>query len=165
MKKLKILNKKFEIFNKYYFKDLSHLDLQWELREDGAVIKQDTTNMPSASPRSRIGFNIDIGEFNKVAGREYLIKLSTRTRHSEGLVPAGHEVAWEQFLLPNEDPLPSNYSLASFPSLTVTDNMGDVRIAGRDFELHVDRITGELQRYLFNGIDLLASSPTPNTTA
>lgn len=54
----------FEIFNKYYFKDLSDYDIRWSLYENGKEIRSDLVNSGTIPARTKAQVAIPVSLIN-----------------------------------------------------------------------------------------------------
>ena len=94
---------------------------------------------------------------------EYHFRIDWKTRRAEGLLPAGHTVAWDSWRM-NVESAPPSEDLAKSAKITrVVD--GDrllLRGEAEDFEFVFDLESGEIERYTFAGTDVLTGGPRPN---
>lgn len=97
------------IKNFFLFTDIAEkYDVIWTLTRDGTVLRQgtvepDALRIPCVDPVSGQPGTADISiplgwsEADLSAGSEYFLDLSVRLKEADGLLAAGHEVAWDQF--------------------------------------------------------------------
>lgn len=152
---------KIEVKNRYDFTDLDRFDLVWELSADGMAVASGTIEKPAVAPHGGTVVRIPLPRFAPEPGVEYFLNLSLQAREATPGVPKGHVVAAEQFLLPvsaKAGPAPE----PSLPPLAVEDGPRFIRIAGRDFSLRFDRMTGTMDSFLYAGRELIASGIEPN---
>ena len=88
---------KLELRNRYDFLSLSHLQGKWSLLADGVLVAQGELGLLSAGPGS--AQTVTTGPLAAVVG-EAVLDISLRARSASAWAPAGHEVAWAQFVLP-----------------------------------------------------------------
>ena len=88
------------IVNGYDFRSLDGLDLVWTVLEDGAPVESGTLPVPAVAASERAAVKVPFRAIRPAPGAEYHLDVSIRRRAAEPLVPAGHEIAWEQFELP-----------------------------------------------------------------
>jgi beta-galactosidase len=154
------------VHNRYDFIGLDHLRLEWWLSEDGVMIA-DSANfqaMPAIPAGDSAVVDLPVEELlARIAinpGREYLLTLAAHTRAASGVLPKGHRVAWDQFLLHEE---PSGAALVTKPaSMELVHDGPDTVLTGPDFEL---RFSGEIPGYLgfqYLGARMLLQGPVPN---
>ncbi|MEN0019753.1 MAG: glycoside hydrolase family 2 TIM barrel-domain containing protein [Planctomycetota bacterium] len=135
---------------------------EWRLLEDGVEIASGDMDVPSLAPRSTAIVEIDAPRTLPAPGRELHLDLRWRTATATAAVPAGHEVAWEQF------------HLATTPADPIVRNAGDVgqiiddgtgrtftATAGNGFAATFDRTTGAIVSLSHNDRELLEAPLVP----
>lgn len=70
-----VMEGSFEIFNKYYFKDLSEYTLRWSLYENGMEVEAGTLNQGSVAPRTKKMVKVPYKVDALKASSEYFVKL------------------------------------------------------------------------------------------
>jgi len=152
----------FEIFNKYRFTNLSKYDISWEIQANGSVVKKGKLGTLNIAPEEKKVVSVDLNGLKALAGVEYFINFSAKLKEAEPLIPAGWEIANEQIKLPiNAERKMFNY--ADLPDITV--NEGSViELSSKDFSLQIDKETGIVTSYKYNGIELIkdAKGPRPD---
>lgn len=88
-----------EIFNKYFFKDLSQFDLVWSVIENGRAIDSGKMECPAIAPRTREIVKLPFKQWTEKAGAEYFLRLGFRLRSATWWAPAGYELASEELQL------------------------------------------------------------------
>lgn len=146
--------------NMYDFTDLSRFNISWKVTADGKVVKD-----------GRLGrFNLGPGDKASVAlrysitptpGTEYFLSFSAKTRQAEGLVPASHEVAAEQFKLPFYVE-PKAADIAEDAAVSFAENDAEVVVLGGDFAIAFDKTQGLIKSIKQDGIEFLQSGPIPD---
>ena len=89
-------NGKIVIENLFSFTDLSAYAFKWELLKNGKVVQSDTFSIALA-PRQKKNITLNLPKYKSQAGDEYYLNVYAYTRIATPVVPAGHEVAREQF--------------------------------------------------------------------
>ena len=153
------------VYNENFFKDLSNYRLRWELLENGRAVKTGTVESIAADPgqRARVQFPLDY----KGNGGELLLNVKYELKDSEGLLPAGHIAARQQFALSEYNFLNNFNSQESIllpdPVLTLTDDL-KLDVKGQDFQVGFNLVNGYMERYCVNGVEMLAEGTalTPN---
>ncbi|WP_207423812.1 glycoside hydrolase family 2 TIM barrel-domain containing protein [Desertivirga brevis] len=82
--------------NYFDFTNLNKYDFKWELFRNGEKLKEGTFNVDLA-PHQQKDVKLNIPAFKSSAGTEYHLNVFAYTRTATELVPAGHEIAREQF--------------------------------------------------------------------
>lgn len=89
-------NGKIIIENLFSFTDLSDYAFKWELLKNGKVVQSDTFSVALA-PRQKKSISLNLPKYKSQAGDEYYLNVYAYTKTGTTIVPAGHEVAREQF--------------------------------------------------------------------
>ena len=88
-----------EIENRRAFRDTSDLAGSWELTADGVIAAEGPLPPLAILPGESEIVSFDIPEIAIEPRLERLLTVRFHTREDAPLVPAGHEVAWEQFFV------------------------------------------------------------------
>jgi beta-galactosidase len=151
-----------EITNKHDFIPLSAVEGAWELSVDGEVVQR----APLPPLRTRPGFSevltIPFRTPQLSPGAECFLTLRFTLREESAWAPVGHEVAWEQFLLPVTAPAPTPPPVESLPALTVGEDAQAITIEGADFQVVFGRATGQIEGWTYRGEALLQHGPVLN---
>ena len=145
------------IYNEYFFTDLSRYALRWELSVAGKAVESGSLALPAIAPQRTDTLCLPY-HFPEVSPEEVVtLQLFFTLRRSEGLLPAGQEVAREQFIL-QEGKLPplslAQGSKLSKPRLQTHDTHYYI-VEGEDWRIDVDRHTGFISRYEVGGQSFL----------
>ncbi|MCL3780568.1 DUF4981 domain-containing protein [Prolixibacteraceae bacterium JC049] len=153
-------NYKFEVKNKYFFTNLNQFDVFVSIENaEGTVHEAKIQIDLEAQANKEIALNISQLPQLK-GGQQYVLNFSFKQKKRCGMVAKGHEIAWEQFVLPIE---PSVYtSPVNGSELHVVQNQKEIIIANEELELSVSKKTGELITYNYKGRKLLVESPKLN---
>ena len=134
--------------------------LTWHLDRDGVEVQSGEIEPPNLGPGREGVVSVPVSTFELVAGSEYFLTIRARTATEGALVPAGHEVAWAQFEIPNRQPL---YELVPEPDpLRVENHPNAVTVSGRTFAVSFDTATGYLNSIKSRGTELLRAPITAN---
>ncbi len=157
---------RFRVRNRYDFRDLAHLGLDWSLLEDGLEIAAGSAPMPRVAAGEAGEVAIDFPDAPMRPGREVHLTLRARTRGPAPLVPAGTEVAWDQFEIPvpgdGDGESPAGERVAGGAPIELLETAEQYRVRGEGFELAFSRASGELTQYRFRDHDLILEGPRPN---
>ncbi len=149
-----------ELRNRYDFIALDRFDLDWELAASGKTLGSGKLQAPAVAPRASSIVRLPLPRFAPEAGREYFLNVSLRAREASPGVPKGHVVASEQFLLPNVAEAAAPGSALPPPAIEVGPRF--LRIAGPDFSVRFDRLTGEMDSFVSDVHELIASGIEPS---
>ena len=138
------------VANRYQFRDLTNVVLVWTVLADG---------LPADSGRiESLGLAAGVVLTHFPVGH---LELSSRLSAAEGLLPSGHEIAWEQLPLPWAAAAPTVPS-SSTRALDVEERDTVAVIWGHSFEVMFDARTGDLLSYRYEGRELIAEPLRPN---
>ncbi len=147
--------------NNFLYTPLSDYLLRWELLRDGAVISAGEMTPDIAPGKSEVmRFPVESG-----SDADYCLTLSLRTVSETGLLPAGHEIAREQFVL--SEAADRSYLASSLAkpaagkvSLTFAGRMYMVSCGG--VEARFNSADGNMAYYKVDGRTVLQSGPEPS---
>ena len=113
---------KFLVKNRFYFTNLKKYMISYTVKANGKTIKGGKVSL-DIEPQSSKELDINLNGLKPKAGTEYFVNFVVTTTEPEPLIPAGHDIASEQFRLPIE-PLAIAEHKASGKTTVSTD--GDV---------------------------------------
>lgn len=150
-----------EIYNEYFFRDLSAYRLEWTLSRDGIAVQQGIKDLPAIPAHAKVKLSL-AGELNipEVKPQETLtLELAYKLKSADGLLPAGHTIAHQQFVLHSGayEALPKG-AVDSYAPQDLKVDERDVRyliVEGERLRLDIDRTTGLISRYDVDGRPLL----------
>lgn len=160
VKAINLENGEFKIENWYDFSDLEDKVVGvWSILENGKEIYKETIEDLSIKARSSKKIKLNIPQLKD--GNEYYISFSFITKNNETFVSKGHEVAYEQFRLPE-----SVYAKHVAPKETskpLIQKRGRYTIiSSDDFSMCVDKLLGEISWYYYKGRRILERGPLPD---
>ncbi|GHH59284.1 hypothetical protein GCM10009090_33230 [[Pseudomonas] boreopolis] len=151
---------RFVVRNRHNFIDLGRFDFDWQLREDGRLVAQGRGPALSTPADGQETVQFTLPPVQRKPGAEYFLTLRALARDGAvPLVPAGQVVSWEQFALSPPPVLPP--APTSGNAVAMSETAGEIRLRAAGAELVVDRGTGQVARYAYQGQALL-SGGTPN---
>jgi beta-galactosidase len=158
-----LLEGRVRVWNKYHTLSLAHLDIHWELTEDGSSLQ--SGNLPpvdlAAGTKGEliIPFQLPTAVPPDV---EYHLKISFRLAEETSWAAKGHEVVWAQFPLPFQVPPKRILPLMDLPDIQVNEDEHNVTLRGPDFEAVFSKADGLLTAYRSQGRDLIQAGPYEN---
>jgi beta-galactosidase len=149
---------KLSVVNRYDFKDLSGLDLDWVLDRDGVQVAAGTLAGVRAAPGTSQSLPIKLPAIAKRDGAELMLTVRAKARDAgvKG-VQAGSIVGWSQFVLAAPAPQVGAKAAGGVKPVRSGD---EIKLTSATASLSVDAKTG-LVRYSANGKTLLKGG-TPN---
>ena len=116
---------KFRITNRFYFTNLKKYQVHYSVVANNKTIKSGKVSLDIA-PQASKEFTVPVSGLKAQAGTEYFVNFHVTTVEPEPLIPAGHEIAYDQFQLPVQ--AKKNIYKANGPALK-TAAQGDELIA------------------------------------
>lgn len=152
-------NGEINIFNEYFFRDLSAYYLEWEMLKDGKSVRCGRIDNLNVQPQQTAKVKLNLGETDAEA--EWLLNISYKLKNNEDLLPARYTVAKEQLTL-NPYKAPSmqlgNCELSNTETVApeVQDNDRYYLIVSNDaFRVEFNRTNGYLTKYQIKGLDMI----------
>ena len=141
---------RFNIFNRFYFKDLSKYEVRWSVLADGKVVKKGKLGFDTPAQQGE-DFQIKLPKLRKRKG--YYINFDVVTLEQTPLLKKGHVIATEQFLLKEAQ----RKAYKANPASVVTyDKDGFIVITTKKGEIVYDKAAGYVTSYKVRGKEMLA---------
>ncbi len=148
-----------EVVNKYFFRDLSHLAPSWRVLADGKVLAEGKLKrLKTAAGRSEV-VKIPLPELELEPGTEYWLQVRFELSAKEMWAKKGHEIAWEQFLLPVSVPAAGVHPQADMPQVKLEEALARSVLSAGNTSLVIDKADGKLVSLKYDGKELLADAP------
>ena len=141
---------KFLIKNRFYFTNLRKHQINYAVKANGKVIRKGKTFL-DIEPQSSQEFNVNLAGLQAKSGTEYFVNFWVTTTEPEILIPAGHEIASEQFRLPIE-PLAIAEHKASGKT-NVTTEGDEVKVSSSKMQFVFNKKSGLVTSYKINGTE------------
>ena len=148
-----------EIENKNFFTNLSDKSLQLKLLIDGkpTILKSDIELDVPAQTKTTMSFSEIPDMF--VPESEFILEVSLIQKEATEMLPKGHEVAWDQFVLNKGVQLPTN---SKGNTLTINITKETITIKNGKASLIVDAKSGEISSWSQNGKIITIHPIRPN---
>ena len=155
----------FEVFNKYYFKDLKDYQIRWSVYENGSETQSGTISDFNADARQRTQITLPI-DFSKINDKaEAFVKVQYLLANDEPWADKGYVQAEEQFLLKDAANVPTiaEVSAQSDASSLVLEKEVDGKrvVKGDNFLLTFDTKTGTIYNLKYDGNTIIADGNGP----
>ncbi len=148
-----IQNGKISIFNENFFIDLNNIYLEWQLKEEGSVLKQGIISDLIIAPQGKKEITLP---YEAVAnGKEQFLEVSYKLKNKESLLPAGYTVARQQLEI-NPYDWKSTSETKSSDELNLTETRYAVEIESPFFQIRFQKENGLLSDYIYKGQNFLA---------
>lgn len=147
------------VVNRHDIIGLSGFDFDWLLLEEGVPVARGELSGVAAAAGERARISISLPQAPRTPGKEYVLTLNARAKAGAiGMVPAGHVVAWDQFIVQSG----SQARTARVPgSVIAAQTKSEIRLEAKGSVLVIDRNSGLVTRYAHDGEDLF-SGGAPN---
>ncbi len=150
-----------EVKNWYDFTNLKGFaNGQWQLKADGKVIQSGRLPELDLAPHASMEIPIPLKSFTPKPGVEYFLELTFALAKNLPWAKAGHEIAWDEFKLP--DTAPAIVASVQWPAPKVTEETSRIVVSGKEFEIVLDKTSGGLVSWRNHGIELIQSPLRPN---
>ncbi|WP_286271464.1 glycoside hydrolase family 2 TIM barrel-domain containing protein [Thalassotalea hakodatensis] len=151
----------FAIENEFFFTDLDQYQLKWNIAADGKTIASGKQKMPTVQPRTTAKVTLPISKLIYDGSKEYVITLSAVIKDQQPLLPIGHEIAFEQFVVSSKEKA-NTFVQADKSALIKLESHEKVSYQGKRFQASFDKKTGYLVGYTLDGEPLLLQPLKPN---
>jgi beta-galactosidase len=151
-----------EVKNWFDFTNLKDIATgAWKLKADGKEIQSGILGDLDIAPGATKLIAIPVKAFQPQPGVEYFIELSFALKTDLPWAKAGHEIAWDEFKLPDAAP-GAQYPMKKMPPVKWIAGAIESRIAGANFEIIFDNQTGTMKSWRVDGTGLIASPLRPD---
>ncbi len=149
---------RFEIENRFNFLNLNVFDMYWEIKTEGKTVAEGVIQSPDIPAGESKTIALDISGFKQKPNTEYFINLYFRLNKALPLLPAGYEMAKEQFRLPVvvEKIPPREMPEVNLESQSAT---GQV-VTGKDFKILFEN--GKIISFVYKAKKMFRSGPEIN---
>ena len=147
--------------NRNLFVSLNDFTLIWEVMNNGRGVENGELSLETAPGEADV-LAIPCSTVEQASIRdEFWLTVRLVLKKDTLWAKAGHEVAFEQFLLPVKQVRRSE-TLPDCPGLTVREEDTTLTIAGERFSVSFSKVSGNLHAYAVDGHSLLKTPPEPN---
>jgi len=148
----------FRLKNRFFFRNLNEFAIYWTLIENGKEIKTQSLGEFNVLPGESKLFAVDY-DLSKSAGEVWL-KVSIKLAKDELWAKRGFEIAKEQFMV--KEARPAQPAESKVAVQVFEDSEKTLVVGAKDFKVTVDKTSGYITKYQFQGKDLLISALKPN---
>ena len=155
---------KIEIRNKFVFISTESLNLGWELTENGNLIQNGILKCPIINPNSQLTVKIPFQYPAVKFKSEYHLKISFSLIEDTLWAKSSHIIAWDQFEIQfNNSKENGPKDIQGIPLINEFGTDQNLyTIKGENFEVKINKETGELDSYSFKGKELINKPFHPN---
>ena len=149
----------FIVKNKNLFTDMTGVQGAWELIADGKKIKSGSLENINIPPLSEKQITIPVTTASLPKGKECFIKVVFRLADDTPWAKKGHIIAWDQIAYPFT---PAVTPLAPAGKVEIADSGNQVTVKGGEFTVTVNKKTGCIEKYVFDGKPVFVQPLRPN---
>ncbi len=170
-----LANETVVVYNENNFTDLNEYKMKWTLRENGVSVDSGIIEeLPSVAPKTAGEVSVPFGNALRAneltGGAEYSLDIEILTKTATWALQEGHEVAHESFVLSDEtvsavsqkEPTEAEPVQVGGDDISVTDGDAKITVSGNGFSFDIDKSTGRLKNYVYNGETLITEGIRPN---
>lgn len=161
-KPVDLIEGKLDIVNRFDFTNLREFECYWELKGDDEVISSGTLPGMDVAPGYGKRVTIPLKKPDLKPSAEYWLDLSFQLKEDTLWADEGHEIAWEQFLIPWVTPPETDINVADMPELITTEKEDSIEISGENFGIHFSKKEGTITSFRYQGVELVRSGPFPH---
>lgn len=153
---------RFRIKNRYDFRSLDHLGLNWCIETDGEVTANGTVPIPHVEAGESVEMSIQYALPKESPFVASYFTLSFTLVEDEVWGDRGHQVAWSQFRLPVEVAAVKRLATDDMPPLSIERTGTLLLVHGNDFELTFDRVRARIADWSAQGLRIMKAGPRLN---
>ena len=160
-----------DIYNEYFFTDLSRYRLLWTVEADGVAVRTGVVENLDVAPQATRTLDLGIGKLPE--GNVITLTVRYQLKAADPLLPAGHEVAYDQFVLRDEPALPVGTSEPVKGVVKADETASSFRFSGTvarkgtlsdrfaTWEVTIDKKLGALTSYKLDGKEMVSAPMMP----
>ncbi|MCB0125552.1 MAG: DUF4981 domain-containing protein, partial [Caldilineaceae bacterium] len=152
----------FTVHNEYRFRNLSHLLIRWRLERNGRLIEEDHLTPLHTPPGSSESLTIPYTLPNDDEPGEMWLTIAFHQSSATDLLPGGHEIAWAQFQLSDQqhaEPATNAAQRMQPAPLHLQEDTGAITLSNEDLTVVFDRKSGRMTDFRHHGQSRLLGGP------
>ncbi|OMF23487.1 beta-galactosidase [Paenibacillus sp. FSL H8-0548] len=150
-----------KVTNRHLFQALDHFELAWQVAVDGITVESGTVKA-AAAPETEEVLTIPYALPNlSSTSQEAVLTVQLLLKEQTLWAEAGHEIAFEQFVLPAPVAVTVGPAAAK-PAVKIEETAAALLVSGESFAAQFDLASGSLASYRWNGTERLLQELAPN---
>lgn len=149
------------IHNKYDFINLKQFDFEWQVKKEGQLVASGKLPKLDIAPHQSADISIPGFTFRKEPNAEYFLTISVKTSQPQPLIPAGHEIAWDQFALEVDRAAAVEPMLAHGALVMESTNL-HYSVGNGKTQVLISKSSGRIEQWKANGMQLIQKGPMPD---
>lgn len=151
----------YQIINRNFFRDLGYAQGKWTLLENGAPMAQGNLASLNTAPQAKEAVAInELKNYPYKNTAEYAVNIQFSSKRQEGVIPQGHVIAAEQFLL--KQPAIAKTELKAANKMQLNETKNSVSIRTGNVAINFDKNSGRLTSYKVGTTELVKEGFVPN---
>jgi beta-galactosidase len=146
---------KVSITNRHFFTNLSNFDIVWSLSEDGHQTQKGMLPKTDIAPGETKEVTIPFQRIAPKPGAELFLRVAVCLKSDSSWAKSGHEIAWQQFDVPQPRVPAVVAPLDAIPDLVATNE----KVSNGLFELTFNTQTGTIASYSYKGKKIINEGP------
>jgi len=154
---LDLKNGQVDVYNEYFFRDLSNFYLQWELVADGKILQTGIVDDLNVEPQQKTKVDLGVKLPGDLQANEVFVNVAYKLKAAEQLVSAGYTLARQQLTVKDWTFKPLELANKIFANTQVVEptiienDTNYLLVKGENFQVDFSRKSGFLCRYSVNG--------------
>ncbi|NDV46735.1 DUF4981 domain-containing protein [Paludibacter sp. 221] len=140
-----------KVTNRFYFTNLSEYAVKYKIFENDKLVKQGNLNLNIEPQKSEL-VSIPVTDLSAKPGVEYFLNFEVSTKKVAPLVPQGHVVAYEQFVLP-VTATKKTYVDGKAPELSIKESDSTISVSSSKVNFVFDKAKGVVTSYKVDGFE------------
>jgi len=149
-----------EIVNKNFFADFSDKELRIKLLKNGEVFFEKSNIEINIQPQTSQEIKFEESPTVFTSENEFILEVSLIQKEAANLVPKGHEVAWDQFVL--NKGFGKSVSNSNENAIEISASENEIELKNDKTTLKINAKTGEIISWLFDGTEITNRPIRPN---
>lgn len=150
-----------EIKNKFSFLNLNKFRFEYFVQRSGKKIFHHTLPEINLEPGQSKVLALQLPQIIPQPGETYTLNFLVKTKNEEPLLPAGHVIASDQFVLPWKGEA-KRFSISSLPKLQLKQTKKEIKIFNKEFTVIFNKSEGTISSFKFNEKELIRQGLSPN---
>lgn len=139
------------VYNENFFTSLNNVYLEWQLLSDGEPVKSGIEYQLNVGPQQKESILLQNYDISSLRG-ELLLNVSYRLKMQEGLCPAGHEIARQQFVI---HPWRAGDEYTCYDNVKPSESIGYYYLTTDEFAYQFNKATGWLNAISIRGEQIM----------
>ena len=145
-----LANGLFRVTNRFYFTNLKKYMVHYSVTANNKVVRSGKVSL-DIEPQASKEFTVPVGNLKPQAGTEYFVNFSVIAVEPEPLIPAGYEIAYDQFRLPVE--AERNTYKANGPALQTQTQGDELTVSSSKVNFVFNKKSGLVTSYKVDGTE------------